>query len=198
MLSATTRRRVECWRGNWLACDQGHRAHEPLLDDERKTGEGHHLARPWFAIMIAEIGIRHDRIGQARLSLLGDQANLSLADADTGVRAIELGIKSRACLQLQKVIITERPDPGQRGVEMADDGLAAVLEDAGCLIALGQGNGDVGRQGCEPSSLGQRGLRLLLLGEVAQVGSVYRWIGSINAANRQFHRKLATAGSYAR
>ena len=71
----------------------------------------------------------------------------------------------------------------------------AVLEDAWRVIALGQGDGHVRRQGCETSPLGQGGLGLLLLGQVAQIGGEDRRIGPIDAADRQFNGKLGAVGS---
>ena len=82
MLSATTPHRVERGCGKRLACEQGHRAHKPLLDDQRIAGKSHQ-SLPCCPLMIAEAGISQDRIGQMGLPLLGNQADLELADPDT-------------------------------------------------------------------------------------------------------------------
>ena len=77
---------------------------------------------------------------------------------------------------------------------MPDDGLGAVLQDACRVIALGQGNGDVGRQGRETSLLGQGCLGLLLLRKVAQIGGEDRRIGPLHATDGQFNGKLGAVG----
>src|SRR5262249_26467065 len=64
-----------------------------------------------------------------RFSLLRDKANLELTNSDASVFAIQVGVKTGTSLKFQDILlVVERPDAGERGIEMTDHGFSALLE----------------------------------------------------------------------
>ena len=94
------------------------------------TGEGDHPL-PSGPLLITDAGIIDHVVGQVRLKLPSDEADLVLSNRHTAVRTIEAGIHPCASLQLQHVLLfVERPNAGERRVQATDYGLCALLEDA--------------------------------------------------------------------
>ena len=85
------------------AGEHRHDAHEPVVHDERVSGEGDH-ALPLRPLLVAHTGVAHDGVGQVRLPLLGDQADLVLADRDPAVRAVQVRVHPGAGPQFQDVL----------------------------------------------------------------------------------------------
>ena len=89
--------------------------------------------------------------------LPGDPADLELADRDAGVRPVDVGVQPGAGPEFEDVArLVERPDPGERAVEVADGHLGAAAEHLAERRALGEGEADVAAELGEPRLLGDR------------------------------------------
>ena len=79
------------------AGEHGEHAQQTIRDHEGEAGESDHA----FAsgpLRITDARVALNLVGQHRPTLLGDPADLELADGDAGVRAVQMGILSRAGL----------------------------------------------------------------------------------------------------
>ena len=74
--------------------------------------------------------VADDLIGQVGLSLLGDQADLELADRHSGMGTVQVGVQARAGLEFEDVPLrANRPDARERRVQVPHDGLGAALQE---------------------------------------------------------------------
>ena len=142
-----------------LAGEHRHHAHEPVVHDERVSGEGDH-ALPLRPLLVADTGIAHDGVGQVRLPLLGDQADLVLADRNPAVRAVQVRVHPGAGPQFENVVglrsasrCGRRPRP-----DASTSASAQRLEHRPQAVPLDERLADRRIQGEEPHSLVQRRL----------------------------------------
>ena len=88
--------------GERLAGEHRHHAHEPVVHQERVARKGDH-ALPLRPLLVAHTGIDRHGVGQVRPPLLGDQADLVLADRNPAVRAVQVGVQPGAGLEFENV-----------------------------------------------------------------------------------------------
>src|SRR5678815_1655430 len=112
------------WRQR-VGCKHPHDSEDTILEDERITGKGDH-ALPSGPLLIADPGIPDDRVGDVRQPLLGDAANLELTHWNPAMTAVEMGVDSRAGLQLQHLLgVVQRPDPCEGRTKIVHNRLGA-------------------------------------------------------------------------
>ncbi len=149
--------RLERRLGERFAGEEGDDPDQAILDDERIAGEGHH-AFSFRPCLIAHPGIADHRMGQMGLALLRDAPDLLLADPNSAVPAVQVGVHPRARLKNQDVrSLLERPDASERRAQVVDDRLAAAAESEPQIMPLHQGRAHIGAQPRQPFALGQRG-----------------------------------------
>src|SRR5207302_5049582 len=140
-LSDLTRRRREAVEGQAIELssrERGGDPHEPPLDEERMPDE-RHQAFPCGPCRIARARIVKNRARHVRPALLGDEADLRLAQGDTAVRLGEARARSSARPQLEDLRVTvEGPHARQRQVEVLRQDLGTLLEDLLELLVLVQ------------------------------------------------------------
>ena len=117
--------------GERLACEHARHAQQFVLHDQRMSSEGDDpfalepvpIAHPQLA---ANRAFLHDDL--ARLAFDHDRADRGFAGRHASMRVV--GRRSaRAGLQLQEVArFGKRPEAGERGVEVMDEGFGAVLQ----------------------------------------------------------------------
>jgi hypothetical protein len=76
--------RVENRFRKWATREQGHHADQPILDNQRVSGEGNHPVRLCPTLFLYA-WIVHHVIGQMRLLLPGNPADLQVSDGDPAV-----------------------------------------------------------------------------------------------------------------
>src|SRR5215813_11173753 len=112
----------------WMTREHRHHPDDPILNQQRIAREGHHsfLSRP---LRVADARVITHVVGQMRLALFGDQANLEFPDGHAGVPAIQVRIHSCAGLQFQQRLLRiQRPDARKRRVQMSDQRFSALLQ----------------------------------------------------------------------
>ena len=132
------RHRLHRGVGERLAGEHRHHAHQPVVHQERVARKGHH-ALPLRPPLVAHTGIDRHGVGQVRPPLLGDQADLVLADRNPAVRAVQVGVQPGAGLEFENVPLgVERPDAGEGPVQVAHQGLGTALEHGPQLVGLNE------------------------------------------------------------
>ncbi len=87
--------RTEGGWGERFAGEHRHNPHQPIFNNQGVTREGNHPF-PLGPFLVADAGIFDNGVGQVRLFLLSDQANLELPEGDTAVRSVDVGVHPRA------------------------------------------------------------------------------------------------------
>ena len=142
-----------------MAGEHGHDAEHPLLHHQGVAGERHHPLAP-RPLLVVDLRIAHDLVGDMGTALLGDHADLELSERHPAVRPVDMRVHAGAGLQLQGAGgVVEGPNPGERHVEVAHHGLDAELQRLAQARASGQCDPDIGRQLRQPRPLEQGRLR---------------------------------------
>ncbi len=144
-----------------MSGEQGHDPDELAPHDQRVSGEGHHPLTPGPRV-VAHLGVVLDVVGQVGLPLLGDPADLELADGHPAVRAVQVRVQPLAGPQFQHPPgLVERPDAGEGRVEVSDQGPGTPAEHCRQFVALDDRLPDVGRERRQELPFGPLDLDLL-------------------------------------
>ena len=144
-----------------------HHADQAVFDDQRVAGERDQpLALGPGGVDDARVAV--ELVGEHRPPVLGDEADLRLAHLHPRVRAVDAGVQPGARLQLElSGVSADRPDAGERGVQVLHQHLGAALERALQRLALDQRRAHVSAQRRQPLALEQGVVGPLARGDVA-------------------------------
>ena len=151
-----------------MAGEHRHHAYQPVVHDERVSGEGDH-ALPLGPLLVAHTGVAHHGVGQVGFALLGDQADLVLADRNPAVRAVQVRVQPGAGPEFENVVLrVQGPDAGEGPVQVVHQRLGAALEHRPKAVALDERLPDRRIQGEQAHPLAQRRLGALPLADVPE------------------------------
>ncbi len=120
-------------------------------------------------LLVAHTGVAHDGVRQVGLPLLGDQADLVLADRNPAVRPVQVRVHPGAGPQFQNgICLVEHPDAGERPAQVLHQRHGATVEHRPQVIRLNQRLPDCRIQGEEAHPFGQRRLVPLAFGDVPE------------------------------
>ena len=106
-----------------------------------------------------DLRIAHDLVRELGTPVPGDRPDLVASQGHAAVGAVDVGVHAGARLQLEDFAgVVQRPDAGQRHVEVAHQRLGALLQHGSHATALCQGDSHVRGQLRQTRPLEQRGL----------------------------------------
>jgi hypothetical protein len=89
-------------------------------------------------------GITQDSVGQEGFPLLGDQADLVLTHGHLAMSAVGVRVQAATGLEFQHVLrFVQRPDAGQRPIQVPDHRPGALAEHVRQVVALAHGQPNI-------------------------------------------------------
>ena len=114
--------------GQGVPGEDSHHPHHPGSELQRVAGKGDHPLAPSPA-GVSDIGVVKHIVGEVGKTVLRDTANFELPHRHPRVRPIQVRVLACARLQLEGLRgVVQQPHPRKGGVEVAVDGLRALLE----------------------------------------------------------------------
>src|SRR4029077_10750779 len=136
-------------RGLTDGCSREYRqnAHPLAAREQGKSGKSHH-ALDASPVTVAQMRIVDDVVRDIGCSLLGDAADVQVADRNETMRTIDVRVHSCAGFELEESSILRRdPDAGECGAYVLDDAFEAGLKHPSQGVVRGQRQAHVSPNG---------------------------------------------------